>query len=39
MEREKTEATRSAYNIYRNFCVKLLRETKNKFFNNLNKNI
>ena len=34
--KEKTEATRSAYNSQRNFCVKLLRKTKKEFYNNLN---
>ena len=33
--KEKTEATRSAYNRQRNFCVKLLRKTKKEFSNNL----
>ena len=34
--KEKTEATRSAYKRQRNFCVKLLRKTKQEFYNNLN---
>ena len=34
--KEKTEANRSAYKTQRNFCVKLLRNTKKEFYNNLN---
>ena len=34
--KEKAEATRSAYNRQRNVCVKLLRQTKKEFYNNLN---
>ena len=34
--KEKTEVTRSAYKIQRNFCVKLLRKTRKQFYNNLN---
>ena len=34
--KEKTEVARSAYKRQRNFCVKLLRKTKEEFYNNLN---
>ena len=34
--KEKTEATRSAHQRQRNFCVELLRKTKKDFYNNLN---
>ena len=34
--KEKTEVTRSAYKRQRNFSMKLLRKTKEEFYNNLN---
>ena len=34
--KEKTEATRSAYERQRNLCVKLLRKTEKEFYNHLN---
>ena len=34
--KENTEANRSTYKTQRNFCVKLLRNTKKEFYNNLN---
>ena len=34
--KEKTVATRSAHKRQGNFCVRLLRKTKNEFYNNLN---
>ena len=34
-KKEKAEATRSAYNRQRNFCVKLLRKTKKESYNDL----
>ena len=38
--KEKTEFSREAFNKQRNYCVKLIRESKIKYFSNLNiKNI
>ena len=34
--KEKTEATRSAYKIEKNFCLKLLRKIRKELYNNLN---
>ena len=34
--KEKTEFSREAFNKQRNYCVKLIRESKIKYFGNLN---